>query len=574
MSTDQFFTRPEVAAACWRRLTEEVRDEGDVLWIEPSVGGQALWRHLPADRRLGFELDPAYAVDGVRQADFLKLVPMLESWPGDRRVIVFSNPPFGPRSRLAVAFIQKCFELGADAGGFIVPASVFRRRIEGCHLARRWSFESEQEAFALPDGRRCKVLGCGFGIWRRGPDPAERKEEDASEFVEVWTTALRGGRNAGAGRLDEADWFINTRCWSNGELSLLDRFEDAPYGVAYAIRAKKQRALVEEILRRTDWRKFARRCLDGGWGMNVGVIHRALLAGGVRDGVLPLDLHSVNAASGAGLDVPADRFIRRSTYQSTVRKEGGIHARKTPPPNAAVAVRVRPGADRGSVLAGIDAIDFAPYGRRSVSTSTELDNEAVKAALRDALLPRVWNINRGKGLGLDPRPGAIYFPHYAAEGSVRKGWLRAYDEVISNEMVGVSGPSVLARLRGLHPELLGRRSTNGGIAVSVESVREAIERINDVEVIHLNHKEACWERRAECQGFVPLSVFYGQDAKLAFTSEPPARCCMGVLIRDAREHARLTAWARAFDWRSIARRQANRNLNLLRADVLREFRRA
>jgi len=68
---DQFYTRPDVAAACLSAFEEALRAVGiaPAWWIEPSAGTGAFLHLLPADRRTGLDVEPRG--EWIETADFL-----------------------------------------------------------------------------------------------------------------------------------------------------------------------------------------------------------------------------------------------------------------------------------------------------------------------------------------------------------------------------------------------------------------------------------------------------------------------------------------------------------------------
>jgi hypothetical protein len=113
---------------------------------------------MPADRRLGFDLDPRH--HGVIEGNFLE-----QSIPAGDLVVV-GNPPFGKNASLAVRFFNHC--AGARIIAMIVPRtfrkpSVINRLDPAYHLVSDetlapFSFVFEGQPYDVP---------CCFQIWER-----------------------------------------------------------------------------------------------------------------------------------------------------------------------------------------------------------------------------------------------------------------------------------------------------------------------------------------------------------------------------------------------------------------------
>ena len=151
---DQFFTRPEVAVECVRRVQAFMPTPA--LVVEPSAGTGAFLTPLRGafGQVLAYDLEPQ--ADGIEQSDFLTVaVPKGATFVG--------NPPFGKRAKLSVAFFNHCATQGAAVIAFIVPVqwrkwSVHRQLAPGYALFR--DYDLPERAFVNVKGVRC----C-FQIW-------------------------------------------------------------------------------------------------------------------------------------------------------------------------------------------------------------------------------------------------------------------------------------------------------------------------------------------------------------------------------------------------------------------------
>ncbi len=174
---DQFYTKPEVAAACMDivRRTLPMDEIGE--WIEPSAGTGVFFHMLPEPRR-GFDIDEANSHEDITIIDdFLK-------WDyGDVRapVAVVGNPPFGRNASLALRFVNRAARF-AEWICMILP-----RTFEKTTMQDKVSinFELVGESVVLEpysfihDGEPYDVPCC-FQIWRRKPMGEKRRITKAS----------------------------------------------------------------------------------------------------------------------------------------------------------------------------------------------------------------------------------------------------------------------------------------------------------------------------------------------------------------------------------------------------------
>ena len=164
---DQFYTKPEVAGACWEHFTNTLltlnQNLSDLFFVEPAAGTGAFYKRLPAEKRLGIDLVPK--CDAVKLQDFFKLTDL----PSARQdTVVIGNPPFGKRGKLAIAFFNHAAHL-ADIIAFIVPVN-FRKFTTHKQLDSDMRFISKlplpRDAFHLSTGKSY-AINTEFQIWTR-----------------------------------------------------------------------------------------------------------------------------------------------------------------------------------------------------------------------------------------------------------------------------------------------------------------------------------------------------------------------------------------------------------------------
>ncbi|HHZ95327.1 MAG TPA: hypothetical protein EYN67_07170 [Flavobacteriales bacterium] len=163
---DKFYTNDNVVRECLALLSLE---DYDVI-VEPSAGSGAFYIHLPVDKRVGLDLEPAY--DGVTEQDYFKFVEIAQAcqmFPvKDKSYLVVGNPPFGKNSSLARKFFNAS-ALFADTIAFILPRtfrkpSTINQLDEHFHLSKEIMLD--KDSFQLPNGDTHDVP-CVFQVWER-----------------------------------------------------------------------------------------------------------------------------------------------------------------------------------------------------------------------------------------------------------------------------------------------------------------------------------------------------------------------------------------------------------------------
>ena len=163
---DQFYTRPELAAAYIAEVLDRWRDP-EVLFIEPSAGaGAFLQPLLDAGRKVrAVDIDPQ--APDIQRMDFLRAEDVFD---GEHpAIVVVGNPPFGKNACSAVRFFNRAAG-HADEIAFIVPRtfrkiSVQRRLHSSFHL----SGDGDVERYAFLRSGNPHDVPCAWQIWTRQP---------------------------------------------------------------------------------------------------------------------------------------------------------------------------------------------------------------------------------------------------------------------------------------------------------------------------------------------------------------------------------------------------------------------
>ena len=86
--------------------------------LEPSAGAGHILGKLPAENRIGLDLDPKHAE--VKKQDFFKYYPNGWDLINRPKIITIGNPPFGRNSKTAVDFFNHAAQF-SDTICFIIP---------------------------------------------------------------------------------------------------------------------------------------------------------------------------------------------------------------------------------------------------------------------------------------------------------------------------------------------------------------------------------------------------------------------------------------------------------------------
>ena len=160
VTDEAYFTSPILARSSIALIAEHFPLETFDLIIEPSAGDGAFLDALPADRRVGIDINPRRP--DLVERDFLRWLPEDPT----QRILVVGNPPFGQRAALAIRFLVHAATF-ADVIAFILPRSfnkdTFQNRVPAnFHLV---ASRDCNDVFAI-EGRNHHVRTV-FQIWER-----------------------------------------------------------------------------------------------------------------------------------------------------------------------------------------------------------------------------------------------------------------------------------------------------------------------------------------------------------------------------------------------------------------------
>ncbi|MDE0604598.1 MAG: hypothetical protein OXI18_09360 [bacterium] len=279
---DEFFTRPAIAESCYQSLLAWMRDDGadpvSYRFIEPSAGTGAFYDLLPEARRIGVDLIP-YRLD-YDIADFLSWAPPQNGL----QYAVVGNPPFGHRSWLALAFVNRAATF-ADYVGMILPMSFQsdgkgspKHRVRGLRLVHTDQLPSD--AFQDVHGRAVKVNAL-WQVWQRGVNNS-RRLPSSNKWVDLFAVDARPHRLCGQARLQDAQCFVERTFYGDAP-SLLDDFASVRHRDGYGVIIKREPDRVLTALRNANWRKHSNLATHNCRHVTMHHIVRVLADAGMAD---------------------------------------------------------------------------------------------------------------------------------------------------------------------------------------------------------------------------------------------------------------------------------------------------
>ena len=163
--TDQFYTIRNIAKQYYSELNDIIQLNDFELFLEPSAGSGSFYDLLPADKRIGIDIEPNHS--DIIQMNFFDYVP-----DTSKRTIVIGNPPFGKVSSMAVKFFNRAADF-ADVIACIIPRTFKRVSIQNqldrsFHLIHNSDLPMEPCCFEPKMGAKCS-----FQIWQRQQTPRE-----------------------------------------------------------------------------------------------------------------------------------------------------------------------------------------------------------------------------------------------------------------------------------------------------------------------------------------------------------------------------------------------------------------
>lgn len=183
---DQFYTKPEVAAGCLKKLG--CLFDFDCV-IEPSAGTGAFYSQIKHPRKIGLDIEPGSS--GIIRQNWLDY-EIAETYTN---VAIVGNPPFGSFNNLSAAFIKHALKFSnVTRIGFILP-NVYRKHTRQAILPPEWRiktiWELPRDAFVYKGKTRhmpccffvfCKSKGIDLRTPTKLPDIPDFSFSDSGDY--------------------------------------------------------------------------------------------------------------------------------------------------------------------------------------------------------------------------------------------------------------------------------------------------------------------------------------------------------------------------------------------------------
>lgn len=256
---DQFFTPDITSKYCYSKFIEVINrygdNEKDYVFIEPSAGNGSFLKHLPSERRIGFDIEPKF--DEIKKQDFLEWMPTEKE-----KYIVIGNPPFGLRGQLALKFINHSSKF-ADYVCFILPQlfesdgkGVPRKRVEDLNLIHSEKLET---SFVSPEGKTINVE-CIFQVWSKFHSN-EIYTLVKADSPELTVYSLSDGGTPSTTRNKKmfytCDAYIPSTCFGKENMKYYSSFDLLPRKKGYGIVFLKNKKENLEKFKNIDWSSVA-----------------------------------------------------------------------------------------------------------------------------------------------------------------------------------------------------------------------------------------------------------------------------------------------------------------------------
>ena len=234
---DQFFTLNNTANYCYNKAKTIIASYGDSCedysYIEPSAGNGVFLKLLPADKRIGLDIEP-YDDEIIKQ-DFMDWEP-----ENDSKYIVLGNPPFGLRGHMALKFMNHSSKF-ADYVCFILPQSFEsdgkgspRKRVKGLHLLYSETLKTD---FESPNGKAILVQ-CIFQIWSKHHcNESYILDEINNTDIKIYSLSDGGTSSTTRNKkmLNKCDIYLPFTCFGKDNMKYYSSSDSLPNQKGYGI---------------------------------------------------------------------------------------------------------------------------------------------------------------------------------------------------------------------------------------------------------------------------------------------------------------------------------------------------
>lgn len=259
MPYDKYYTKLEIAQYCYKSLLKIAEKYNfkmeDYTFLEPAAGNGAFFNLLPSEKRIGMDIKPE--CNHVIKQDFFDFNPEI-----NKKYVTIGNPPFGIRSWLALAFINKAAQF-SDLVGFILPMyfdsegkGSAKNRVKGLNLLH--SEELDPDIFHNGSDVSINTV---WQVWGKVKNVQEEKISTKTK-LEIFTVCTNPTRRCGLDKLNQYNFFIQSTFYTN--VALCDDFKDVKYGSGYGIIIKdiKKIILIKNALNKINWVDYSTRATN------------------------------------------------------------------------------------------------------------------------------------------------------------------------------------------------------------------------------------------------------------------------------------------------------------------------
>lgn len=272
---DQFFTDKKTAQYCYNKAIEILGnldvDLSDYTFIEPSAGDGSFYSIMPADRRIGVDIEPK--CEGVIQSDFL-------GWkPDTKKNICVGNPPFGLRGHLALKFINHAAQF-SDFVCFVLPQlfdsngkGSCKSRVKGLNLIHS---ETVDSSFYYPGGKDVSV-NVVFQIWSK-IHKVEEENINLKNIIKLYSLSDGGTPDSTRNKkhLYSCDYYLPSTCFGSDTMTVYRNFEDLPHRRGYGIVVMRNHSEIEKIMNDVVWSDISFKSTNGAYNLRFDIIEKTI----------------------------------------------------------------------------------------------------------------------------------------------------------------------------------------------------------------------------------------------------------------------------------------------------------
>lgn len=272
---DQFFTSKETAQYCYNKAIEVLSNLdvnlSEYTFIEPSAGDGSFYSIMPADRRIGVDIEPK--CEGVIQSDFL-------SWkPHTEKNICVGNPPFGLRGHLALKFINHSAQF-SDFVCFVLPQlfdsngkGSCKSRVKGLNLIHS---EIVDSSFYYPGGKNVSV-NVVFQVWSKN-HKIEEEDVNLKSIIKLYSLSDGGTPDSTRNKnhLYSCDYYLPSTCFGSESMIAYDDFEKLPHRRGYGIVVLSHHTEVKTVMQNINWTDASFKSTNGAYNLRFDIIEKTI----------------------------------------------------------------------------------------------------------------------------------------------------------------------------------------------------------------------------------------------------------------------------------------------------------